>query len=1814
MTKTTIVTFLCAAVLAVNSAWGAGASITYPAKAGAGQGKHLVFLSGDEEYRSEEGLPMLAKILSQRHGFKCTVLFSLDEEGNIHPDKGGSLGDSAALDSADAIVMLLRFRHWPDDAMKRFEKAFLAGKPIIALRTSTHAFNFGKDSAWARYGWGSGAPWKGGFGKQVLGETWVSHWGNHKREATLGVIEPGAQNDPILRGVGEIFGDSDVYEAAPPADAKILVRGQVLKGMKATDAPADYKKKRADKVEQGVNDPMMPVVWTRLYKNEAGNENKILCTTLGAATDLQSEGLRRLLVNSVYWGVGIEVPAKADVAYVDDFKPLMYGFGSARIGIKPSDHALGVVLPMGVSAKPKPADTKPQAKPQAAAPTLQLNKGDHIAIIGNTLADRMQHSGHFETLLHAQFPEHNLVVRNLAAAGDEVVKRHRSENFGSPDEWLTKVQADVIFAFFGFNESFAGYDGIAKFKADLGKFLQDTAAKNYSGKGSPRIVLFSPIANEKHQDPNFPDPAVNNANLGDYTAAMEEVAKASGVQFVNLFTPSKQIYEAGAKLKQSSTVNGIHLTEGGDQRLAAFMFKSLLGQSAPTGDHAKLRAAVNEKNWQWHQRYRTVDGYNVYGGRSRLSFPKAGKDSPKITNYEVMQEEMSQRDVLTANRDKRVWAVAKGGDLKVDDSNLPKVTQIKSNKPGSNPDESYPFVGGEAAIAKMKVHSGMKVNLFADEKQFPELANPVQMAWDTKGRLWVAAWPSYPERTPTSTVGDKLLVFEDTNRDGKADKVTTFLDDLNCPTGFQFYKDGVLVMQAPDLWFVRDTDGDGKADWKERVLMGLDSADSHHTANAICLDPGGAIYLSDGVFHRTQVETAVGPLRNNDGAIYRFEPRTGKFETYISYGFANPHGRVFDRWGNDFVTDATGNNTYFGAAISGYLDYPAKHAGVKQFWERPSRPCPGTGIITSRHFPEEFQDNFLNINVIGFQGIYRVKVNEQGSGLEGKTLENLIESSEPNFRPICVSMGPEGAIYFCDWHKPLIGHMQHHIRDPNRDHEHGRIYRITYEGRPLMEPVKIDGQSIPKLLDLLKEPENQTRELAKIELGKHDSAKVIAATTKWMNSLKKSDPNYEHQMMEALWVHQWHNVVDATLLKRMLKSPEPRARAAAARVLCYWRDRVSDSLPLFASLAVDEHPRVRLEAVRAASFYRTADATDVALAVLKQPTDYYLDYTLKETLRQLEPLWRKAIAAGQSLASDNPAGLKMLVKNVSTTDLMKLPRTPAVHQAILSRADVLDFDRVQALDVMAREHKTSRLIELLNTLEATKGNDPGLTANLARLLPQQAAADLKSARSRVAKFTAASHAAELRQAAWAALAFGDSSFDSVWADASKSPASLTDLLAGIPLLFDPEFRGQAYDRVKPLLTAQPAAQSASRTTSGRYVRIELPRTGTLTLAEVEVFSDGKNIAPQGKAKQSTTANSAGAERAIDGKTDSAFASGTQTHTQEDKKNPWWEVDLGGERPIESVVVWNRADGLSKRLDGFTLTVLDGQRGEVFSKKDIAAPATSARLAIGGADPVRALRRAAIRALVAMPRDQELTFAALSGLLGQGEQVTDAAQGLRTLPRASWPKGPSATAANALLAWAKTIPASERTGQDFIEVVQVASDLAGALPADKATALRKELRSLSVAVFVIKTVREQMRYDTPRLVVEAGKPFEVIIENDDFMPHNLVFVLPGTREKIGNLAALMKPDELDGRGRAFVPTTPDVLSATKLLEAGQKVTLSLTAPNNEGTYEYVCTFPGHWQLMWGQLIVTKDVDAYLQANPVAQLPAATGQNGHDEHGK
>ncbi len=1450
------------------------------------------------------------------------------------------------------------------------------------------------------------------------------------------------------------------------------------------------------------------------------------------------------------------------------------------------------------------------ATANAAESLLQLKKGDHVAIVGSGLADRQQHHAWFESLVLKAYPELDLTIRNFGFAADEVNLHPRSAGV-PPIEWYlamkkgdTKITevlhyyagtdfgADVILAYWGFNESFKGPAGLEEFKKNLSDYLTKQLAANYSGEGAPRLVLFSPIAHENLRNPDFSDGSANNANLKLYTAAMAEIAKAKNVPFVDLFTPSMALY---AKATAPLTINGIHLTDEGDKQLAPIQFKAVFGADpVATADPAvaKIRSAVLDKNAEWHHRYRSVDQFNIYGYRGTDSYKDVNDAGKSISNNLILGQEMAQRDVKTENRDKRVWAVAKGGELKVVDDNLPTVSLTPPNFP-----PPVPYLDPEDSVKHLTLPKNCKIELIGSEKSFPDLINPVQMNFDTKGRLWLAVWPNYPETSPTTKVFDKLLVCDLDPKTGKIAKMTTFADGLNCPTGFQFYKDGVIVIQSPDLLYLRDTDGDGKADTRERLLHGLDAADSHHETNSICYEPGGAMYLSDGVFHRTNVETFNGPIRNVDGAIYRYEPVTGKFMRHVAFNFMNPHGRVFDYWGNDLITDATGNENYFGPAFSGHLD-SGQHPKFDHFWEQPSRPCAGTALLSSRHFPDDWQGQFLNTNVIGMLGVFRVKLTDQGSGIVGETLEHLVSADlakDPYFRPSGLTVAPDGSIYLMDWSQYLIGHLQHHLRDPNRDHAHGRLYRITYEGRPLLVPKKIDGQPIASLLPLLKEPENDVRLRAKMELAKHDAKEVAATTVAWVKTLDAKDPAYEHHLLEALWVHQWNNVVNLELLGRVLKSSEPRARAQAIRVIGYWQDRVPGALAMVKAAADDEAPRVRLEAVRVASFFRETAAADAALTALKHPMDYYLDYCFKETMRQLQPWWKDAIRDGKELAADNPAGINFLLDSVPSADLAKLPKSAITYTAMLSRPDVEMATRVSALAELSKLKKSiSPAATLLTLLQAAPDKETPGTAALCALLLQQPAASLKSSRDSLLALSQTASSDTVKQTLCAALITAEGSLLTATEAAKKSPKALLNFVSALPLLTDPALRGGGFSLVKNLLAAPAPAERAPKV---RFIRIALPRTGTLSLAEVQVFSGGKNIAPTGKASETDAVAGGTPDRANDGNTDGDFSHNSVTHTSENIDQPWWELDLGSEQPVETVTVWNRTDfHLETRLDGFELTALDATRQVLFTKSGIPAPTPSVQITLQDNTDGK-VRRAAIKALTGLGNEPTNVFNMLAILIKKNDQIPTAAQAMAQIPTTAWSKEQAATTAKSILDWASTIPATSRTTAEYTATIQVAHQLISLLPADQAAAATKALGSLDVKTYTVKTVPGELRYDTPRLVVEAGKPYELIFENPDAMPHNLVIVMPGTLQEVATAAQVQPPDKLDAKGRAYVLAgDPRILEATKLIAPGKSETLQLTAPTTEGAYSYVCTFPGHWSIMKGELIVTKDVAAYLAAHP------------------
>jgi azurin/lysophospholipase L1-like esterase len=1291
-----------------------------------------------------------------------------------------------------------------------------------------------------------------------------------------------------------------------------------------------------------------------------------------------------------------------------------------------------------------------------SAQAIELRPGDRVAILGNALADRFQHSGWLEAMLHAAHPQHELVVRTLAVAGDEITTWHRSQGFGTRDEWLRRVEADVVLAFYGFNESFAGDAGLSAFRAALGTWIDDLRGQRFSDRGAPRLLLFTPIANERHLDPAIPDPAANNVRLRRYAAAMREVATAKRVPCIDLLAPSERLFAAARARGASLTVNGLHLTDDGDRLLADAIADALLGDRAPAARTftKDLHHSVLAKNRAWHDRYRTIDGFNVYGGRSYEKYaPKdhTGTIGEPILNRTVMQREMAMRDVQTKNADRRVWAAARGEEAIPADDPLPDPIPVATNHPGDRPDLSWSYPSGEEVIDELDVAPGCRVSLFADERMFPALVNPVQMMFDARGRLWVAVWPHYPERTPTSTSGDALLVLEDTNGDGRADRCTTFLDDLNAPTGFTFHRDGVLVMQAPNLWFVRDVDGDGVADERTIVVMGIDSADSHHTTNAMGLDPACNTTFSDGYFHRTQIETHDGPLRHADGCLWRYEPRSGRVELHAAYELVNAHGKVWDAWGNDLVTNATGNHTFFGPAISGRLDH-GKHPGMKEFWARPSRPCPGTGMVSSAHFPADWQGDFLNLNVIGLLAITRVDVLRDGSGLRGETVEHVVSADPkklPSFRPICITNGLDGALWFADWAQVIIGHLQHHLRDPNRDHAHGRIYRITHDGRPLATPPRIAGEPIEVLVALLKDPIQDTRTLAKLELGQNAPADVLPHVRAFAASLG-DDAGDAHHLLEALWTCQSLDLVERPLLDRLLRSPEPRARAAATKVLVDWRRQVPDAIDLLLRLAEDADSRVRLHAVRGASFFGGDDtprAAGIVFAALRHETDYYLDYVVTESLRQLRT------QTSDVLLPKDDATLALYAQRLPDHDLLRAPdRTPILHER-LDRRGIAPATRRDALDRLA----------------------------------------------------------------------------------TQTGMPIGDLVAASLHRIDARKDGAAEDLARLVLPLDTAALLPGRSTF-------LVLSGTAENAAVRRAAHALSAA----------------------------------------------VDGDGSRLFASTDDWKQRRELLQALSLVPAPALRATFAAAIERTlaDATAPTEA--------------RAAALAALPLVPTDEpERTFAVLAKALADGEARPTTARALLQLPRITWQTAAADAAAQSVLSWAEKVPAKERTSEDFLDVVRCADQLASALPAERQLALRTALRALAVPTFVLHTVREQMRYDQDRLVVEAGKPFEIVLVNDDFMAHNLLVTAPGTKPALAAAARTMSPSELDDQGRAYLPKLPGMLAATGLVESGHRQKLQVQALT-EGEYPFFCSVPGHDLLMAGTIVATKDVAAWLRANPTPAL--------------
>ncbi len=864
---------------------------------------------------------------------------------------------------------------------------------------------------------------------------------------------------------------------------------------------------------------------------------------------------------------------------------------------------------------------------QPVSNKLNIKKGSRIVLLGNNLGSRMMNFGHFETELQMRYPDSLLIIRNMCDGGDtpgfrphsgrmtpwafpgaEKFQNDLAQNSGSeghfdyPDQWLTRLQADIIIAFFGFNESFESVEGLTSFKSELEGFIDHTLKQQYNGTDMPQLALVTPIAFQDLSDRfDLPKGTAENQNLAMYTEAVKEVCAAKQVLVLDAFTPSKKWFDEGMQL----TTDGSQLNETGYARFSKLLVDGVFGDgSIPDEDYRPLvNSAVLEKNWFWHNDVKIPNGVHVFGRR----YDPFGPD-----NYPT---EIRKIREMTSIRDTAIWMALNGEekDLEAADQKTTPPPKVETNFTDDNYGRgNIDYLYGKDALDKFEMAPGYKISLFASEKEFPDLANPVQLSFDNKGRLWVAVMPSYPHYAPgDSRPNDKLLILEDTNRDGVADKETIFADGLHLPIGFEFAPEGIYISQGTNLKLLSDTDGDDKADKAEIIFSGFDDHDTHHAISAFCADPSGAIYMAEGVFLHTNVETPYGPVRGTNGGFYRFNPKRRHLERTAQLSIPNPWGIAFDAWGQNFFAETSGPKVHWmqpGTIKPKYGIASPKSANLIQ-QEHLVRPTSGLEFVSSRHFPANVQGDLLVNNTIGFLGTKQHTMADDGTGYKSQHRQDLVKSTDTNFRPVDMEFAPDGSLYMVDWHNVLIGHMQHNARDPLRDHVHGRIYRITYPSRPLVEPAEVAGASIATLLDNLQLPEYRTRYRSRRELRGRDTNEVLNALNQWTSNLDQNDPKYEQLLLEALWVSWGLNKIDQALLTRLIVAKDHKVRAAATRVIRYNGHTLDNQVELLTKMAGDEHGRVRLEAIVAATWLEN----DQGLAVLQPAASLPVDNWMAET-------------------------------------------------------------------------------------------------------------------------------------------------------------------------------------------------------------------------------------------------------------------------------------------------------------------------------------------------------------------------------------------------------------------------------------------------------------------------------------------------------------------------------------------------------------------------------------------------------------------------
>ncbi|MCB1063096.1 MAG: DUF1080 domain-containing protein [Verrucomicrobiae bacterium] len=944
-----------------------------------------------------------------------------------------------------------------------------------------------------------------------------------------------------------------------------------------------------------------------------------------------------------------------------------------------------------------------EAQTLVAPQAVSFAPNDIIALVGGSNIERTRFNGFLQTHLIASQAEKNLQVRNFGWEGDTVFEQWRDEgnvekldakrraaelrnqqqtesnSWRQQRDWRTQLSdagATLVIAQFGQMESLNGLKGLPAFT----KTYQDLLTE-FADNGR-RLVLVSPMPFEKPSQPHASDLTTHNADVVAYANAVRELATKFGAPFIDL-----SLLPPG---EERLTDNGFQLNEHGHRVIAEQVARALGITPKPEAETAAVRKEILEMERLWFDFWRPMNWAFLNGDRTTQPYSKDWKDNSK----RIFPEEMKDFEPLLQLAEENIRAALAGKPT----TPIGVRSSIPVEPPSAKP------LSPEDEFASFDLLEGFQVNLFASEDD--GVVKPIQMRWDERGRLWVACALSYPQIKPGEKANDYVLVCEDTDGDGRADKFHKFVEGLFMPTGIELGDGGLYVAQGTELVHFKDTDGDDRADTKRIVLGGFGTADSHQMINGLNWGFGGELWFTQGHHIYSRVETPYGVETLNRAGVWRLRPRTGHLDPFFQWSSAgaNCWGVVTTRYGQPFHKS--------GANIGAYFSTPGLVRSDLAVDSRALNLClapikqVGFEFLESSHFPDEMQGRII----IGgyYANLLEWHELKYEDGMFSTTLlPNIIETKNSVFRPVEVRCGPDGALYAADWYNPIIGHYQASYRHPDRDKEHGRIWRITYQDRPLVKPAKLAGASISELLEQLDSPERWATYQAKRLLFERSRAEVTAALDTWVSQLKPGNDKDEYRRLQALSLYEAHESPRPELLKALLRSSDARIRAYATRTLSTWaRDgQLPDALTLLETQIADDVPLVRLEAIVAASYVADPRAAVVAARALDKPFNAYHQHALTKTLHATNPLWASLVIDGK-LDFDKDEHLIFALQNGwvenNPDDLRNLSGAPVAYQPNAASANVTAIMRRQ---VERHQGDGERQLIWLKSLAAVAGED-----------------------------------------------------------------------------------------------------------------------------------------------------------------------------------------------------------------------------------------------------------------------------------------------------------------------------------------------------------------------------------------------------------------------------------------------------------------------------------------------------------------------------